>query len=124
MVQDGGSTKNNLTLSMPILIGNIPLRSVDASYSDGSVAGSMIQSSLGNGSNNHKLKASSITDYPNLRNVIFLSRYCYSYFVLLMVLTYISDVAAQPRYEQGHVFPSTDGRSNTTTTSKYVTYAI
>jgi len=68
MVQDGGSTKKNLTLSMPILIGNIPLRPADdASYSGGSVAGSMIQSSLGNGSNNQKLKASSITDYPNLR---------------------------------------------------------
>ena len=86
MVQDGGSTKKNLTLSMPVLIGNIPLRPVDASYSDGSVAdGSMIPSSMENGSINQKLKASSIADYPNLRNATFYQdNYCLS-FDLLMV---------------------------------------
>jgi len=88
MVQHGGSTKNNLTLSMPILIGNIPLRPVDAS-SDGSAVGAMTPLSLDNGSNNQKLKASSITDYPNLRNVIFLAKYYCLYVVLLILLTYI-----------------------------------
>ena len=88
VVQDGGSTKKSLTLSMPILIGNIPLRPVDASYSDGSVAGPTIPSSLGNDSNNQKLKASSIADYPNLRNnaTFYQDNYCLSFDLLMVKL--------------------------------------
>ena len=71
---------------MPILIGNIPLRPVDASYSDSSVAGPMIPSSLGNGSNNQKLKASSITDYPNLRMSSFYQDIAIYIFFKLMVI--------------------------------------